>query len=50
LRTTIERLPLDTNNQGSLTLDLANGESAVLVISGTTPFTTEVASYQFEIR
>ncbi len=48
--TTIERMALDEHNQGSLTLDLADGEDAVLVVAGTTPFTTEVASYQFEIR
>jgi bacillopeptidase F (M6 metalloprotease family) len=49
-QTTVERMPLDEHNQGSLTLNLAEGESAVLVVSGTTPFTTEVASYEFEIR
>ncbi len=47
--TTIQRLKLDTNSQGSLTLDLSGREKAVLVVSGATPFTTELASYQFEI-
>jgi hypothetical protein len=49
-QTTVERVPLDESNQGALTLTLAAGEDAVLVVSGTTPFTTEVASYQFEIK
>ncbi len=48
--TTVTRLPLDDTNTGTITLTLANGESAVLVVSGTTLFTTEVASYQFEIK
>lgn len=45
---TIERLPL-TNNTGSITLDLSNGPATV-VVSGVTPFTTELASYQIEIK
>jgi len=49
-QTTVERMKLDEANIGSLTLDLANGEKAVLVVSGATQFTTEVASYQFEIK
>jgi hypothetical protein len=48
--TTVERMSLDANNQGSLTLNLSGSEKAVLVVSGTTPFTTEVASYQFEVK
>ncbi|MGH2521592.1 MAG: hypothetical protein ACRDH2_03725 [Anaerolineales bacterium] len=48
--TTVERLPLDANNTGSLTLDLGRNEKAVLVVSGVTPYTTEVASYQFEVQ
>lgn len=48
--TTVTRLPLDDANTGTITLTLASGESAVLVVSGTTLFTTEVASYQFEIK
>jgi len=46
---TVERLPL-TNNGGEVTLDLSNGETATLVVSGVTPFTTELASYQFEVK
>ncbi|MBI3244462.1 MAG: immune inhibitor A [Chloroflexi bacterium] len=48
--TTVERLALDAANSGSLTLNLGKGEKAVLVVSGATQFTTEVASYQFEIK
>jgi hypothetical protein len=48
--TTVERLALDAANTGTLTLDLAGGENAVLIVSGATQFTTEVASYQFEVK
>jgi hypothetical protein len=48
--TTVERMPLDADNTGSLTLNLDSGEKATLVVLGTTPFTTEVASYQFEVK
>ncbi len=48
--TTVERMELQANNQGSLTVTLGSGEKAVLVVSGTTPFTTELASYQFEVK
>ncbi len=47
--TTVERLALDADNAGRVTLDLGRGERAVLVVSGVTPFTTELASYQFEV-
>lgn len=48
--TTVERLPLDANNQGEVTLNLDFDDSATVVISGVTPFTLEAASYQFEIK
>jgi hypothetical protein len=48
--TTIERMQLDAANSGSITLNLSSGQKATLVVSGVTPFTTELASYQFEIR
>ena len=48
--TSVQRLELGANNQGSLILDLSGREKAVLVVSGATPFTTELASYQFEIK
>jgi hypothetical protein len=48
--TEVLRMELDGANQGSLTIDLGNNGSAVLVISGTTPFTTEKASYEFQIE
>jgi len=47
--TTVERLALDADNADRVTLDLGRGERAALVVSGATPFTTELASYQFEI-
>lgn len=48
--TTVERLPLTDGNVGSITLELTSGETVTLVVSGVTPYTTEVASYQFEVK
>lgn len=49
-QTTVQRVVLDAYNQGNLDLDLSAGQKAILVISGVTPFTTELASFQFSIR
>ena len=49
-QTTVQRLPLDQNQTGSLDVNLAAGDKAVLVVSGITPFTTEVGSFQFAIK
>lgn len=49
-QTSVERLTLDANRQGSLSLSLKSGDTAVLVISGTTPFTTEKAIFGLEIQ
>ena len=49
-QTRVERLPLDANRQGSLSLTLEGRDTAVLVVSGTTPFTTEAARFALEIR
>ena len=46
----VERMQLDANNQGNLSLTLKGRETAILVISGTTPFTTEAASFELEIK
>jgi hypothetical protein len=48
--TTVQRLPLGQNGQGSLDIDLENGATATLVVSGITPFTTEVGSFQFAVK
>jgi hypothetical protein len=48
--TTVERLPLDAANSGSITLDVADGEKVTLVVSGVMPHTTEVASYEVVIE
>ncbi len=48
--TTVQRLPLDVANRGSITLDVADGEKVTLVVSGVTPHTTEVASYEFVVE
>jgi hypothetical protein len=49
-RTTVTRLPLDADRRGSLALVLEHGDVAILVVSGTTPFTTEEASFVLEVR
>ena len=49
-QTTVERLPLDANRQGSLSLNLKSRDTAILVVSGTAPFTTEEASFELEIK
>jgi hypothetical protein len=47
--TTVHRLELDENNQGSLTVSVDGGR-AVLVVSGVTPVTEQKASYEFTIE
>jgi len=49
-QTTVTRVPLDANNQATFPLDLKRGDQAILVVSGTTPFTTEPASYEYGIK
>ena len=49
-QTTVGRLPLDANRQGSLSFSLKRGDSAILVVSGTAPFTTEEASFELEVK
>ena len=49
-QTAVERLPLDANHQGSLSLNLKSHDTAILVVSGTAPFTTEEASFELEIK
>ena len=49
-QTTVERMPLDASRQGSLSLNLQRHDTAFLIISGTTPFTTEKASFELEIK
>jgi len=49
-QTTVQRLPLDQNEKGSLDINLASGDKAILEVSGVTPFTSELASFQFAIK
>jgi hypothetical protein len=48
--TTVQRIAIDDHNQGSLSVNLGPSDKAVLVVSGVTPFTTELASYQFAVK
>ncbi len=48
---TVQRIPLDENQSAQIDLALGGDvRAAVLVVSGATPITTEVASYQFEVK
>ncbi len=49
-RTTVDRIPLDANRQGSLSINLQSRDTAILVVSGTTPFTPEEAKFELEIK
>jgi hypothetical protein len=49
-QTTVEPVSLDINRQGSRSLNLKSHDTAILVISGTAPFTTEKASFELEIK
>jgi immune inhibitor A len=49
-QTTVQPLPLDASEQGSLTLDLKPGDKTVLEVSGTTRFTEQLASYEYEVK
>lgn len=50
-QTRVRPVPLDENQSARIDLDLGGGvDSVVLVVSGTTPITTEMASYQFEVK
>jgi immune inhibitor A len=42
-QTTIQRLDLDASGRGNLSLNLQGNDSVILLVSGTTPFTTESA-------
>lgn len=48
--TTVSRLTLSENNTAVINLDLAANEEVILVISGTTPYTNQPATYQIELQ
>jgi hypothetical protein len=48
--TTVHRMELDENNQGSLRVSVDGGGRAVLVVSGVTPVTEQKASYEFSVE
>jgi len=45
----IHMLTLDENNSASIEINNSNNEKVTLIISGTTPFTREKATYQFSV-
>ena len=48
--TTVTQIPLDADQTAEIPLSLSSGDEAVLVVTGTTRFTTRPASYQIEIK
>jgi len=48
--TTVKNIELSPDQTAEIPLSFGNGDSAILVVSGTTRFTREPATYQFEIR
>jgi len=48
--TTVQTIELTADQTADIPLSLNNGETAILVVAGTTRFTREEASYQFEIK
>ena len=50
-KTTVEQMTLDGANNGSIKVDIASAsDNVIVVVSGTTQFTTELASYKYEIK
>ncbi|MEW6402733.1 MAG: choice-of-anchor J domain-containing protein [Chloroflexota bacterium] len=47
---TVQMIPLDEEQVAEIPISLQPGEQAILVVSGTTPFTREGAAYQIEIK
>ena len=48
--TTVQTIELSADQTVDIPLSLENGQTATLVVTGTTRFTREEASYQFEIK
>lgn len=47
---TVREIPLDETQQTEIPLSLQEGDEAVLIVTGTTRYTRNSASYQFEIK
>jgi hypothetical protein len=43
-------IPLNEDQTAQISISLGRNETAYLVVSGTTRFTRETASYQIEVR
>jgi hypothetical protein len=48
--TTVTRIPLNADQTAEVPISLDNGEEAILIVTGTTRFTTQPAAYQINIR
>ena len=48
--TTVQTIEVNSDQTAEIPLSLKNGESVILVVTGTTRFTREEASYQFEVK
>ncbi|HJS18075.1 MAG TPA: hypothetical protein VJ785_04975 [Anaerolineales bacterium] len=48
--TTVTQIPVNPDQTAEIPLSLDNGEEAILIVTGTTRFTTQPAAYQIEIK
>ena len=48
--TRVTIIPIHPDQTADIPIHLGSREEAILVVSGTTRFTRELAAYQFEIR
>ncbi len=48
--TTVESIPLTPDQTAEIALDLQAGETATLIVTGTTRFTRSPATYRFQVR
>lgn len=48
--TTVAQIPLNPDQTADIPLSLKSGQEAVLVVTGTTRFTTHPAGYQVEVK
>jgi hypothetical protein len=46
----VTRIPLNADQTASIPFSLKEGEEAILIVTGTTRFTTHGAAYQIEIK
>ena len=48
--TTVTQIPLNADQTADVNLSLNDGEEAILIVTGTTRYTRQMAAYQIEIK